>query len=228
MSRILIVAAHPDDEILGCGGTALNHIAAGDEVYSLVLGEGITSRYDKRELAPKADLEKLDGCYTSVCKFMGFKKYWHLNFPDNRFDGMDLLDVVKAVEKVIKEVRPDIIYTHFEADLNIDHRVTFQAVLTACRPVGDKGVKEIYAFETPSSTDWISPVNTGASFRPNVFVNVADTVEKKIKAMDLYESETAAFPHPRSPEALRIIAQRWGVTAGLPAAEAFILVRKIC
>ncbi|HEY9745064.1 MAG TPA: PIG-L family deacetylase [Oculatellaceae cyanobacterium] len=227
MSRILIVAAHPDDEILGCGATILKRIQAGDEVASLVLGEGVTSRYNRRGEAPPEELAALRKANEQVAAYCGFVKHWLLDFPDNRFDSVDFLDLVKAVEHVKREVQPDIIYTHFEHDLNLDHRLTFQAVLTACRPKPGETLREIYSFETPSSSEWVSPFSGDNVFRPNVFVNVKETLERKIEAMRFYDSELAPYPHPRSPEALRTIAKRWGVACGQPAAEAFILIRKI-
>lgn len=227
MHKILIVVAHPDDEILGCGGTILRKIAEGHEVYSLVLGEGITSRYDKRKFVEKEKLEVLHNSHAKVSKFMGFRKDWLFDFPDNRFDSVDLLDIVKVIEKVKKEVQPEVIYTHFENDLNIDHRITFQAILTACRPIAGESVREIYSCEMPSSTEWISPFSNGAYFRPNVFIDIEKTIDKKIEAMKLYESEVKKYPHPRSPEALKITAQRWGIVCGLKYAEAIILIRAI-
>lgn len=227
MAKILIVAAHPDDEILGCGATILKRIAAGDEVYSLVLGEGITSRYDQREDAPSEALQALRKANDAVADFFGFKEHWLHHFPDNRFDAVDFLEIVKIVERIKRTVQPDIIYTHFENDLNLDHRLTFQAVLTACRPKAGEGVREIYSFEVPSSTEWVSPFSSDNFFRPNVFVDVTETLDKKIDGMCLYDSEVAPYPHPRSPEALKIIAQRWGILCGKNAAEALVLVRKI-
>jgi LmbE family N-acetylglucosaminyl deacetylase len=227
MKKILVVSAHPDDEILGCGGTILRKIGEGDVVYSLILGEGITSRYHKRELVEKDKLEALHSSHTKVSKFIGFKEHWLYDFPDNRFDAVDLLDIVKVVEEIKRKIKPEVIYTHFENDLNIDHRITFQAVLTSCRPTQDESVKEIYSCEIPSSTEWVSPFNGGSFFRPNVFINVEKTIEKKIEAMRLYESEVKKYPHPRSPEAIKIIAQRWGTVCGLNFAECFILIRNI-
>lgn len=227
MASILVVVAHPDDEILGCGGTILRRIAEGDEVYSLILGEGITARYDKREMAGKDEIAKLHDASAGVSKAMGFKKSWIMDFPDNRFDSVPLLDIIKAVEKVKKEVMPEVIYTHFEKDLNIDHRITFQAVLTACRPLADETVKEILSFEIPSSTEWTSPCSGDNCFRPGVFVDISDTIEKKVNTMEIYESEVKDYPHPRSPESLRITAKKWGIACGLKSAEAFMLVRKI-
>ncbi len=226
MKKILIVAAHPDDEILGCGGTILKEIAEGNEVFSLVLGEGITSRYKKREYVEKGKIEELHNSYEKACKFIGFKKHWLCKFPDNRFDSINLLDIVKVVETIKKKILPDTIYTHFENDLNIDHRLTFQAVLTASRPLRDNSVKEILSFEIPSSTEWISS-NPTNSFNPNIFTNISETIDKKLEAVTIYKNEIRKYPHPRSLEALRIISQRWGIVSGFSYAEAFILVRKV-
>lgn len=227
MTKILVVVAHPDDEILGCGGTVLRRIAEGDEVYSLILGEGMTARYDKKEMAGNDEITRLHVASARVSKAVGFKKSWIMDFPDNRFDSVPLLDIIKAVERVKREVMPDVIYTHFEKDLNIDHRITFQAVLTACRPLADETVKEILSFEIPSSTEWVSPCSGENCFRPGIFVDITETIEKKVKTMEMYESEVKDYPHPRSPESLRIISKKWGIVCGLKNAEAFMLVRKI-
>jgi LmbE family N-acetylglucosaminyl deacetylase len=125
-------------------------------------------------------------------------------------------------EGVKNEIKPEVVFTHFEHDLNIDHKLTYQAVMTACRPMFGESVKEVYSFEIPSSTEWNFP----RIFAPNVFVNIEETLEKKIEAFKMYESEVREFPHPRSPEALRVIAKRWGVVSGMKAAEAFLLIRK--
>ena len=146
--------------------------------------------------------------------------------PDNRFDELPLLEVIKIVEGVIAEVQPAVVYTHHPGDLNIDHAVTFRAVLTATRPSSDGTVKEIYAFEVASSTDWAFN-HIVPSFKPNVFVDITDTLELKIRGMSMYKSEARCFPHPRSSEALRAQACRWGAVSGLGQAEAFELVRAI-
>lgn len=227
MSKVLIVAAHPDDEILGCGGTILKRIIEGDDIYCLVLGEGISARYEKRGLIKKEKIGELRRLHLKVSKFMGFKKNWLYNFPDNRFDAVDLLDVIKVIEKIKKMVQPKAVYTHFENDLNIDHKITFQAVLTACRPVAGETVREIFSFEIPSSTEWVSPFSNSNYFRPNVFVNIENTIDKKIETMKLYKNELKRFPHPRALKSVRIIAQRWGMFCGLNYAEPFMLIRKI-
>jgi LmbE family N-acetylglucosaminyl deacetylase len=137
-----------------------------------------------------------------------------------------LLEVVKQVEELVARFRPEVIYTHHPGDLNVDHGVVHRAVLTATRPVAGQCVSEIYAFEVPSSTEWAFQ-RLEPSFRPNVFVDITDTLETKIEALACYDTETRKFPHPRSPEALRAIAARWGSVVGLPAVEAFELIRSV-
>ena len=224
--KILIVAAHPDDEVLGGGGTIAKHVLQGNEVYCLILGEGITSRYKQQEKVAEEEFRQLKSETKQVAKILGIKKVFFRDFPDNRFDTVPLLTIVKAVEEIKVEVKPDIIYTHHQGDLNIDHQLTFKAVLTACRPMKDETVKEIYSFEIPSSTEWNSP-DAQNYFMPNVFVNISETFEKKVEALRAYQGEIREYPHPRSPEALRAIAMRWGSTMGCEAAEAFELIRAI-
>ena len=226
MRDVLVIAAHPDDEVLGCGGTLLKRIKQGDRVHCVVLGEGLTSRRETRAETTREELEELHQCFKRVGKFMGFSMHQHCDLPDNRIDTVALLDVVKIVESVVAKMRPDVIYTHFENDLNVDHRLTFQAVITACRPSHKHTVKEIICFETPSSTEWMSS-SSSPTFKPNMFVDVSDTLDKKIEAMALYESEVRNFPHPRSAQALRIRAEYWGLVAGCSYAEALQIVRKL-
>jgi LmbE family N-acetylglucosaminyl deacetylase len=221
---VLVLAAHPDDEILGCGGTITRLARDKRDVYIAILGEGLTSRYDRRESADPGALNELQSRAEQAAKIVGAKDIFLYGLADNRFDSLDLLDVVKIVEELIKKVSPIVIYTHHGGDLNIDHRVINRAVLTATRPVNGQPVREVYAFEVPSSTEWsfqrFEPV-----FRPNYFVDISDTLETKLEAMASYQSEIQPFPHPRSPQALRVIAQRWGTVVGCAAAESFELIR---
>ena len=226
MNKVLVVAAHPDDEILGVGGTLYKHINNGDEVYCLILGEGMTSRKDNRLDTEERKLEKLYSDTFNAAEIIGFKDVYFSRLPDNRFDSIDLLDIIKEIEKHIAKINPDIIYTHHDGDLNIDHQRTFEAVITACRPVGDYNVKEIYAFETPSSTEWNFSYGD-TSFSPNVFVDVKETIDKKLKAMECYQSEIRDYPHPRSIKALETIAARWGTVVGKEYVEAFELIRQV-
>lgn len=224
--NVLVVAAHPDDEILGCGGHMTRMAREGHDVYIAILGEGITSRYPDRESADTSQIESLHVCSQQAAEFVGAKDLFMHNLPDNRFDTVPLLDVVKIVEDLIKQLTPQVIYTHHGGDLNVDHLVVNRAVQTATRPLKGHPVRELYAFEVPSSTEWafqrFEPI-----FRPNVFVDITSTLDTKIEAMAVYESEARSFPHPRSGEALRSIAQRWGTVVGCNAAEAFELIRAI-
>jgi len=221
---ILIVAAHPDDEVLGCFGTVSRLIKEGYEAYTLILGEGKTSRDDKRVIENKKDeLELLNSEIQQANDAIGIKKVFIESFPDNRFDSVDLLDIVKVVSKVKDEIKPDIIFTHYKNDLNIDHRITYQAVLTATRPMKDECVKEIYSFEILSSTEWNYPL----SFSPDTFYDVNETIELKMKAMEAYTSELCEYPHPRSLEGIELNAKYQGIRVGKRYVEAFKSVRVI-
>ncbi len=224
---VLVVAAHPDDEVLGCGGTIARYAAEGHEVHIAILGEGISSRHHARDDAAPEAMAKLRDDANTAGRQMGARSVVFGGLADNRFDEVALLDVIKVVEGWVTTYKPEAIYTHHPGDLNVDHGVTFRAVLTATRPVdGHVSVPDLYTFEVPSSTEWafqrIEPV-----FRPNVFEEIASTLEQKIAAMECYESERRAAPHPRSPEMLRAAAARWGSIAGMSAAEPFELIRSL-
>ncbi len=224
--RVLVIAAHPDDEVLGCGATAARLAQDKHEVHFAILGEGITSRHTQRSDADESELAELHRQAHAAATKIGAKSLVLHKLPDNRLDTMPLLEVVKVVEELVERVNPEVIYTHHPGDLNVDHGVIHRAVLTATRPMAGQPVREIYAFEVPSSTEWAFG-SLRPAFRPNVFVDVSATLETKIAAMACYQTETREFPHPRSPEALRAVAMRWGSIAGCHAAEAFELVRSV-
>ncbi len=222
--RILAVVAHPDDEILGCGGTIARLSKEGCEAFVLILGEGITSRDQKRNREKRAKgVVDLKACANKANKIIGVKDLFTCDLPDNRFDSVPLLDVVKLIENIKARIKPEIVYTHYNNDLNIDHRVVYNATLTACRPTNNESVKEIYSFETPSSTEWNYPY----AFNPNYFVDVTDTLNKKLMALEAYKSELRKFPHPRSKEAVKNVPRRWGSVSGIGYAEAFEVIRII-
>ncbi len=224
MRNVLIVAAHPDDEILGVGGTVKVLADAGVVVRALILAEGQTSRTEKREDTPLDVIIRLRENAAAAAEIMGFTSIDFCDFPDNRMDGVNLLDIIKVVSQYIEKYSPDTIFTHHHGDLNIDHRRVCEAVLTACRPTGKDAVKRIYAFETPSSTEWNYTYEN--SFRPNVYVDISGAIEVKAKGMNCYESERTEFPHPRSEGALRALARYRGSNSGMEYAEGFMLLRE--
>lgn len=225
-NSVLVLAAHPDDEVLGCCGTMAHLVQEGREVHIAILGEGATSRYQQRDKADRSKVETLLDNSQQVADMIGAKQVLNYGLPDNRFDTLPLLDVVKIVEKLILEIEPAVIYTHHPGDLNIDHGIVFRAALTATRPVPGCPVRDLFVFEIPSSTEWSFSMYK-PEFRPNVFVDITDTIDIKVEAMQTYKSESRSFPHPRSPESLRGIASRWGSVVGVEYAEAFELIRSI-
>ena len=222
--KVLIVAAHPDDEIIGVGGTARRHIEAGDSVTALILSKGVTSRKDQANNTTAHEQEKKELIKQArrAAEKIG-QDIIFLNFPDNRFDSVDLLDIVKEVENHVKSYSPDVIYTHWKYDLNVDHRLTFDAVITACRPCSSYFVKNIYSFETISNTEW----SIKHSFNPNVFINITNTMRNKLEALAYYKHEIREYPHPRSLEGIAINNQRWGLVMAGKYFEAFELVRTV-
>jgi LmbE family N-acetylglucosaminyl deacetylase len=216
--NVLVVAAHPDDEILGVGGTVASHVAKGDRVRLAVMCEGVSSRY-----SPERDRE-IRQQSTEAARTLGVTDLVLGSLPDQGLDTLPLGEVVKKVEQVMADPQPELIYTHFAGDINRDHRLLAEGVLVAARPYSAPLVKEILMFETPSSTEWSSPSLT-APFQPNVYVDVSEFLERKIKAFTCYTAEVRQFPHPRSPEALAERARYWGSIVNRRAAEAFVLVR---
>lgn len=219
MQRVLIVAAHPDDEVLGCFGTVARLIDEGSEVYTLILGEGKTSR----DGASSSEIVKLKDEIKKANEVIGVKEVFTKEFADNRFDSVSLLDIVKAIEEIKSQIKPDTIFTHYQKDLNIDHQKTYQAVITATRPMQGESVKEIYSFDILSSTEWNYPI----SFSPDFYVDINGYLDKKIEAMKCYNSELRDYPHPRSLKGIELSAKYWGMRVGLEYAEAFEMVRRV-
>jgi LmbE family N-acetylglucosaminyl deacetylase len=220
--RVLVVSAHPDDETLGAGGAIALHARRGDDVSVLILTDGVTARHEVTE-PQKAAARK-------ACGLLGAKDVRFCGLPDQRLDAGPLLDVIKPISQLVGELRPEVVYTHHGADVNQDHRAVFAATLVAVRPVGQNPVRRVLSYEVAGSTEWAPPFSEWA-FLPNVFVDISATLDTKLSALDAYretfESEIKPFPHPRSPEAVRIYAQQRGVTVGMRAAEAFVLVREL-
>jgi len=216
--NVLVVAAHPDDELLGAGGTVARHAANGDLVKLAVMCEGVSLRYE-----PGWDAQvRKQAC--DAARILGVSDLVMGDLPDQRLETIPLQQVAVKVDQLIADFAPEVIYTHFAGDINRDHQVLAEAVLVAARPYSAPSVREILMFETPSSTEWSSPALT-TPFQANVYVDVEDFLDKKIAAFNCYTAEVRPFPHPRSPEALRDRARYWGSLVNRKAAEAFVLAR---
>ena len=225
--KILIISAHPDDEVLGCGGSMAKWSKEGHEIHVLIMAEGETSRDKIRDRKSRAaDLSHLANSTEKAKDILGVASVELLNYPDNRMDSVDLLDVVKSIEEQIEKHRSEVVVTHHSSDLNIDHQIIHKAVMTACRPQPDHPVKRILTFEVPSATEWQSPTD-GSPFVPNWFEDISETLELKIKALEAYESEMRDWPHARSTKAVGHLARWRGASVGTEAAEAFLLLREI-
>jgi len=233
--NVLVIVAHPDDEVLGMGGTILRHSEKGNNVKIVYLATGITSRrksgyknsktfeINSKEIKKmNKEIQNLHEDAKKACRILKVKNFKFYEFPDNEMDSVPLLKIIKIIEKEIEEIKPDLIYTHHYGDLNIDHRLVYNATLTASRPIKNS-IREIICFEVPSSTEWNYPTN----FVPNYFVNITNQLEKKIKSMEMYKNEIKKFPHPRSSKNLRLNAERWGSVSGFKAAEAFEVIRRL-
>jgi N-acetylglucosamine malate deacetylase 1 len=217
----LAVVAHPDDEVLGAGGTLARFAATGHEVHIVFLTDGVGARGDD-----KAAVQRRADAARKAAALLGANEPTFLGFPDNRLDKIDLIEITQAIEKLISTIKPRTIYTHHAGDLNIDHVICHRSVLTACRPMPGSTVRRIYAMEVPSSTEWASPDPSNA-FAPSRFVDISAVRETKRAALEAYAEEMRPFPHPRSFEAIEALAKWRGATAGLAAAEAFMVVREI-
>jgi LmbE family N-acetylglucosaminyl deacetylase len=219
--NVLVIAAHADDEALGCGGTIARHVAEGDTVHLALMADGVGSRSgaDDVSLVRRAEAAR------QAHGILGITEIHFLGLPDNAMDSLPLLHIVQGLEPIIRQLSPSIIYTHHHGDLNIDHRITQQAVMTACRPQPGHAVKEIYGFEVMSSTEWASP--QFAPFVPNLFVDVTDYLPTKQRALAAYAEELRPVPHSRSMEHLEALARHRGYCMGLDAAEAFVVYRLI-
>jgi len=233
--KYLIIAAHPDDEVLGMGATIKKLTKKKHDVKIVIMATGITSRRSsnnensfnytkelKKERNYEKQIKELKKDAEKASKILGVKNLELLDFPDNEMDKISNLEITKRIEKIIIDFKPSVIFTHSQYDLNIDHRILYNSTITATRPFTKTSVKKILTFEIPSSTEW----NFSENFSPNIFVNIKEELQFKIKAMKAYKSEIRIFPHPRSSEGLDIIAKRWGTVSGFSAAEAFHLVRE--
>jgi LmbE family N-acetylglucosaminyl deacetylase len=218
--QVLVIAAHADDEVLGCGGTIARHADAGVKVDVVFVADGVTGRGDDVALAARHSSAE------EACRILGARPPTFFDFPDQKLDSVGLLPVTQAIEQSIRQVQPTIIYTHHGGDLNLDHRIVHQAVMTALRPMPGSVYTMVHSFEVASSTEWASSA-IGEAFRPNHFVSIAATLERKMDALRVYHQEMRDFPHARSYDALRALAVHRGASVGLAAAEGFMTLRSL-
>ncbi len=221
----LILAAHPDDEVLGCGGTIAKLSDEGAIVHVAFLADGVFSRAGEHE-AQQQKLASRRAAAQKACEILGVKSVSFGDFPDNRMDMIPLLDITQAVELLLIKHQPEIVFTHHAGDVNIDHRRLHEAVVTACRPQYGRSVKTLLCFEVPSSTEWQLP-GSAPVFMPNWFVDISATLVRKLAALEAYDEEVRAWPHPRSFQGVEHLAHWRGATMGVNAAEAFVLGRKL-
>jgi len=227
MDSVLVVAAHPDDEVLGCGGTIARHAAAGDEVQVLIVAEGATSRQLQRDRDQATDeLLALAQAAHQAGAILGAQGVELLDLPDNRLDSIDRLDLIQQIEERIVRHQPKVVYVHHAGDVNVDHRRLHEAVVTACRPMPGQPVRRLLSFEVASSTEW-QPPGSAPAFQPNWFVDISDQWPRKRQALEAYAHEMRPWPHARSIEALEHLVRWRGAQVGVEAAEAFCLLRQL-
>ena len=216
--KVLVIAPHPDDEVLGCGGTMALHSKKGDEVYLCIVTKAYAPDWSedfkknrKREVA-------------NANKILGIKKTYFLDFPTVKLDTIPQKELNDSIFKIVDKVKPEIVYIPHRGDLNKDHRLVFEAALVAVRPLADPKVRKVLSYETLSETEWGLP---SVTFTPNVYVDILNTIKTKIEAMKAYESEMRQYPNPRSTEIIEILAKKRGSEAGVKFAEAFVLIREL-
>ena len=218
---ISVIVAHPDDEVLGCGGTIARHVEQGDIVNLLTLSDGVSSRENNSENS--IYIAERHSALLHAAQILNINEVESLDYPDNKFDIVPRLDIIKSIEKFLGKKNYDIVYTHCGNDLNIDHRITYESVLTACRPLPNKTINQIRCFETVSSTEWA--LHSGNSFKPNLHIDISSFFDKKISALQAYITEMREAPHSRSFENVSALAKYRGMSVGFELAESFYVER---
>lgn len=216
--NVLVIAAHPDDELLGAGGTVALHAEKGDNVCLAILCEGVSNRYEPEWRKQVIEQSRQAGA------ILGASEIVTMELPDQRLDTFAISVVAGYVEELVTKHKPEVVYTHFGGDVNADHRVLCEAVVIATRPYSAPFVREVLQFETPSSTEWGTP-SLMVPFHPSVFVDISGTLAKKVEAFGCYTAEVRSYPHPRSLEAVRDRARYWGSLSNCGAAEPFVPIR---
>lgn len=220
--KILVLAAHPDDEVYGMGGTIAKLSDSGHDVYTLILTEGCTTQYSGNEEI--IDIKKEEANLAN--EILGVKKVFFCDLPDMRLDSLDHVEINRNIEKYVEIIQPDIVFTHHNGDVNKDHKLIFESTLVATRPVLGSSVKKVYTYQVPSSTEWGAPLENDI-FIPNTFIDIERYTDKKGLAIEAYKSELRDFPHPRSVKAVQTYDHAAGIKVGLEYAEAFRLIRAV-
>jgi len=220
--KVLVVAPHPDDEVLGCGGTIKKYTNRGDQVYLCIATKAYTPDWTEEFIANRK--EEIE----SAVKTLGISKLFLLDFPTVKLDTIPQKEINDSISKVVKEINPEVVFIPFGGDINKDHKLVFEASLVALRPNLESSVKKVYCYEVLSETEWAKPAQKIEDvFMPNYYEDISDYLEDKIKAMECYKSEVRDYPHPRSLEGIKILAQKRGLESGLKLSEAFMLIREI-
>ena len=219
---ILVVAAHPDDEVLGCGGT-ISELSKKNTVHTLFMTNGISARNYKNDKIKNDEIKKRRKAAEKSCKILGSEVPIFLDFPDNAMDTFSILEITKKIENVFRKINPEIVFTHKNSDLNIDHQLTNRAVMTAARPLKKSSIKQVLFFEILSSSEWNFTGNNNLNHDLNWFEDISETIKTKIRAIKVYDSELKKWPHPRSIEGITTLAKNRGSTVGYYYAESFTL-----
>lgn len=225
MNKVLVIVAHPDDEVLGMGGTIKKITTLGIEVHLLIVTDGSTSQYYGAEDLKKIIFDKKKET-KKAAELLGIKSIIYGDLPDMKLDMTPHTVINKVIEDAIDEIQPDTVFTHFWGDVNKDHQAVYESTLVAVRPLPDQVVRELYCFSVPSSTEW-NPCKQDTIFLPNVFVEIEKYKEKKYAAMLAYATELRDYPHPRSIQHLRELDNAVGLQVGMKATESFVCLRKI-
>jgi LmbE family N-acetylglucosaminyl deacetylase len=218
--KILFIAPHPDDETIGAGGTIVRHKALGDDIFWCIVTQGYTPPW------PEEIVQKAREQITSIETFYGFKNVYQLGFPTVKLNIVPHMELCNALQNVIEEVKPDIVYTTSRNDVNLDHRIVYDCTLVASRPLPGNGIRRVLSYEIGYTIHFGVPSGV-TMFQPNVFIDISEYLEEKLKAMRYYETELRQSPHPRNIESLRLLAKERGLCVGYVAAECFELVREL-
>lgn len=220
--RVLVIAAHPDDEVYGMGGTIAKLSSKGYDVYTLIITEGCTTQYKDN---PELIEEKKKQAFKAN-SYLGVKKVFFGDLPDMKLDSIEHIKINAVIEKIIRDITPNVVYTHFYGDVNKDHTRVFESTMVAVRPVSSQCVQEIYCYQVPSSTEWAANV-TQSTFIPNVFEEISPYYDQKQKSILAYSTELREYPHPRSLEVVKVYDEALAKRNGLNLAEGFMLIRKV-